>query len=61
MQTDAKIRRMSKYLEQRQEVPDVSKDSAVGALIDVEGVQYGQLFEGKTGKYLHFSILETSL
>ncbi|XP_076110285.1 uncharacterized protein LOC143079039 [Mytilus galloprovincialis] len=45
---NAKIRRMSKYLEQRQEVPDVSKDSAVGALIDVEGLQYGQLFEGKT-------------
>ncbi|XP_063439788.1 uncharacterized protein LOC134721036 [Mytilus trossulus] len=43
---NAKIRRMSKYLEQRQEVPDVSKDSAVGTLIGVDGLQYGHLFEG---------------
>ncbi|CAC5390904.1 unnamed protein product [Mytilus coruscus] len=45
---NAKIRRMSKYLEQRQEMSDLSNDTTGGANSDIDRLQCGQYFRGNT-------------
>lgn len=56
VQTDAKIRRISKYLKERQEMSDLRNDTIVGCNIDKDSLQFGPFYGGNTGKYQYVSL-----